>query len=84
MEGSISWLMRARRNRRDYERTTSHAEAHLTWTSIALMTRRLTRPVPGTWREPRPPPFAPPPFRLRLQPFTIRLAASPRQAVGDR
>ncbi|MEU9451762.1 transposase [Streptomyces sp. NPDC048277] len=41
----------ARRNCRDYD-------AHLCWTVMALMTRRLTKPV-ADWREPKPPP--PPP-----------------------
>jgi hypothetical protein len=35
--------MRARRNARDYERLMSHAEAHIQWAFITLMTRRLTR-----------------------------------------
>ncbi|MEU7158844.1 transposase [Streptomyces chrestomyceticus] len=79
VERAFSWVMRARRNVRDYERLISHSEAHLTWTMITLMVRRLTRP-------PRPPrtashpveaktATAPRPIRLRLQqPRTIRLA----------
>ncbi|MFD6288601.1 transposase, partial [Streptomyces sp. NPDC060205] len=47
-ERTISWIMRARRNVRDYERLISHSEAHLTWTMITLMVRRLVSP-------PRPP-----------------------------
>ncbi|MEU7579850.1 IS5 family transposase [Streptomyces sp. NPDC041068] len=43
IERSNSWTMRARRNARDYERTITHAEAHLRWTFITLMTRRLAR-----------------------------------------
>ncbi|WP_123678931.1 transposase [Couchioplanes caeruleus] len=43
MERSLSWLMRARRNSRDYERIPEHAEAHITWANITLMTRRITR-----------------------------------------
>jgi len=35
--------MRARRNARDYERLPAHAEAHLAWSAITLMLRRLTR-----------------------------------------
>ena len=35
--------MRARRNSRDYERLPEHAEAHITWANITLMTRRLAR-----------------------------------------
>lgn len=38
--------MRARRNVRDYERTLAHAEAHIQWTFITLMPRRLARPLP--------------------------------------
>jgi hypothetical protein len=81
VERAISWIMRARRNVRDYERLISHSEAHLTWTFITLMTRRLTRP-------PRPPRAAPHPvepvtvgkprpIRLRTQPQTILLAPPP-------
>ncbi|WP_412752070.1 hypothetical protein [Krasilnikovia sp. M28-CT-15] len=33
----------ARRNARDHERLPEHAEAHLLWSAITLMTRRLTR-----------------------------------------
>ncbi|MFE6939558.1 hypothetical protein [Streptomyces chartreusis] len=43
MERSNSWTMRARRNVRDYERLMSHAEAHIQWAFITLMTRRLAR-----------------------------------------
>ncbi len=43
VERSLSWLMRARRNARDYERKPEHAEAHITWANITLMTRRLAR-----------------------------------------
>ncbi|MFB8062629.1 hypothetical protein ACFC6U_41545 [Kitasatospora purpeofusca] len=43
MERSLGWFMRARRNCRDYERLPTHAEAHLTWSAITLMLRRLTR-----------------------------------------
>ncbi|MBL1120661.1 transposase [Streptomyces sp. 110] len=80
VERAISWIMRARRNVRDYERLISHSEAHIIWTFITIMTRRLTRP-------PRPPRAAPHrvepvardsepgPIRLRArQPRTIRLA----------
>ncbi|MFF3276595.1 hypothetical protein ACFYWU_37550 [Streptomyces chrestomyceticus] len=38
------------------------------------MTRRLTKPV-ADWREPQPPPPLPvPPLRIRLHPWTVRLA----------
>jgi transposase len=46
VERSLAWIMRARRNCRDYERLASHAEAHITWAAITLMTRRLTRTGP--------------------------------------
>jgi transposase len=55
VERSLSWLTRARRNVRDYERLPQHSEAHLTWAAVTLMTRRLTRRPkgvkPGTARE---------------------------------
>ncbi|QMU73212.1 hypothetical protein [Streptacidiphilus sp. P02-A3a] len=73
MERSISWLMRARRHCRDYERTIAHAEAHLAWTAIALAAARLVRPVPEHWREPAPPPVPAAPKRLRLTRRPIRL-----------
>ncbi|MFI6273752.1 DUF6192 family protein [Streptomyces sp. NPDC050988] len=92
VERAISWIMRARRNVRDYERLISHSETHIIWTFITLMTRRLTRP-------PRPPRSAPHPvkpaamdnkprpIRLRTrQPRTIRLAPAalswPRRPHG--
>jgi hypothetical protein len=43
VERSLAWFMRARRNVRDYERLPAHAEAHLTWSAITLMLRRLAR-----------------------------------------
>jgi len=80
VERAISWIMRARRNLRDYERLISHSEAHISWTFITLMVRRLTRPP----RPPRAPPHPvepveaagkPTPIRIRMQqPQTIRLA----------
>nr|WP_160502027.1 transposase [Streptomyces sp. BA2] len=79
VERAISWIMRAGRNVRDYERLMSHSEAHITWTFITLMTRRLTRPP----RPPRTSPHPvvqvkavgkPKPIRIRKQPQTIRLA----------
>jgi hypothetical protein len=78
VERSVSWIMRARRNCRDYEALPQHSEAHLAWTVVTLMTRRLTKPV-ADWREPKPPP--PPPvrsLRIRLHPWTVRLAPAPR------
>lgn len=77
VERSISWIMRSRRNCRDYERLPQHAEAHLAWTVMSLMTRRLTKPVTA-WREPKHPPPAPAqPLRIRLHPWTVRLAPAP-------
>ncbi|WP_420712278.1 hypothetical protein [Streptomyces sp. NRRL S-920] len=48
--------MNARRNCRDYERLPQHAEAHLNWAFITLMTRRLTRKSPSTshWTKKTP------------------------------
>jgi transposase len=43
VERSLFWLMRARRNSRDYERLPEHSEADITWVNITLMTRWLTR-----------------------------------------
>jgi transposase len=43
IERTLSWIMRARRNVRDYERLPAHSEAHITWAAITLMTRRLSR-----------------------------------------
>lgn len=43
VERTLSWLLRARRNVRDYERLPRHSEAALTWTAITLLTRRLSR-----------------------------------------
>ena len=43
VERSLSWLMRARRNSRDYERLPDHSEAHITSANITLMTRRIAR-----------------------------------------
>lgn len=80
VERAISWIMRARRNVRDYERLISHSEAHLTWTFITLMTRRLTRPPRPPRSQPHPVEPAtttdkPKPIRIRTQqPDTIRLA----------
>ncbi|MGV2918818.1 IS5 family transposase [Streptomyces alfalfae] len=57
VERTLSWLMRARRNVRDYERLPEHAEAHLTWSLITVMTRRLARdgqPRTDTWDKKRP------------------------------
>lgn len=57
VERTIGWIMRARRNARDYERLPQHSEAHLTWSLITLMSRRLARKGPRTdsWtKKPRP------------------------------
>ncbi|MEU9190788.1 IS5 family transposase [Streptomyces sp. NPDC048484] len=80
VERAISWIMRARRDVRDYERLISHSEARIIWTFGTLMVRRLTRPP----RPPRSSPHpvepvktagSPKPIRIRMhQPQTIRLA----------
>lgn len=79
VERAISWIMRARRNVRDYERLISHSDAHLTWTTITLMARRLTRPPPPPrttphLAEPAKAVGKPTPIRIRMQPQAIRLA----------
>ncbi|MFJ3804701.1 IS5 family transposase [Streptomyces sp. NPDC090088] len=43
VERSLSWIMRARRHCRDHERLPQVSESLITWASITLMTRRLTR-----------------------------------------
>ncbi|WP_079408290.1 IS5 family transposase [Streptomyces sp. 3211] len=43
VERTLGWIMKSRRNVRDYERLPQHSEAHLTWALITLMTRRITR-----------------------------------------
>lgn len=43
VERTSSWIMRARRHCRDHERLPEMSEALITWASITLMTRRLTR-----------------------------------------
>ncbi|MGW5860692.1 hypothetical protein ACWFRJ_00775 [Streptomyces sp. NPDC055239] len=43
VERPIAWLMRARRNCRDCERLIIHTEAHLVWSAVHLMSRRLDR-----------------------------------------
>ncbi|MFE5549977.1 IS5 family transposase [Streptomyces sp. NPDC056534] len=50
VERTPGWVMNARRNARDYERLPQHSEAHLNWTLITVMTRRLTRRGPRTDR----------------------------------
>ena len=51
VERSLAWIMHARRHARDYERLVQHSETLITWASITLMTRRLTRK-----RAPQTPP----------------------------
>jgi len=43
VERSLSWIMQARRNVRDYERLPQHSKTMITWSAITLMSRRLTR-----------------------------------------
>ncbi|MFF7689444.1 IS5 family transposase [Streptomyces syringium] len=53
VERSLSWIMRARRHCRDHERLPQVSESLITWASITLMTRRLTRkPARNTTRQP--------------------------------
>lgn len=78
VERAISWIMRARRNVRDYERLISHSEAHITWTFITLMTRRLTKPPRPPRSEPHPVELpkkivTPVPIRLRKKSRMLRL-----------
>lgn len=47
IERTLGWIMKPRRNVRDYERLPQQ-EAHLTWALITLMTRRLTCTGPRT------------------------------------
>jgi transposase len=54
VERSLAWMMNARRDVIDYERLSQHSEAHLTWASITLMTRRLTRKNTQSWSRARP------------------------------
>lgn len=44
VERAISWVVRAPRNGRDYERLISPSAARLTWASITVMVCRLTLP----------------------------------------
>lgn len=39
VERTLSGVMRAHRNCRDYERLPAHSEAHITWAAITLMSR---------------------------------------------
>lgn len=78
VERAISWIMRARRNVRDYERLPQRSEAHISWTLITLMTRRLTNPAKK--RAIAPPAATPPeprPVRIRAGSDAIRLAPAP-------
>ncbi|MEV7526798.1 IS5 family transposase [Streptomyces sp. NPDC091371] len=43
VERTWSWIMRARRHARDYERLIQHSETLITWAAITLMTRRITK-----------------------------------------
>jgi transposase len=43
VERTFSWICRARRNVRDYERLPEHSEAFIHWSTITMMTRRLAR-----------------------------------------
>ncbi len=68
VERGAAWIMR---------RAGPGIPSALAWTAMALMTRRLTKPV-ADWREPKPPPPPPAPaLRIRLCPWTVRLAPTP-------
>jgi transposase len=54
VERSFSWITAHRRLARDYERTTTHAEAFVYWAMIGTMTRRLARGRAATRPGPRP------------------------------
>jgi transposase len=41
VERTLSWIMSAGRNARDYERLIQHSEAHITWALIRVMAKRL-------------------------------------------
>jgi transposase len=43
VERTFAWLMRWRRLRCDYERSTAASEAMMKWAMVGLMTRRLAR-----------------------------------------
>ncbi|WP_189938857.1 transposase [Streptomyces sulfonofaciens] len=43
VERTLGWIMNAPRNARDYEHLPQRSEAHLNWSLITLMTRRLLR-----------------------------------------
>lgn len=45
-ERTLDWIMKARRNVRDYERLPQHSESGLNWATITLMTRGITRSGP--------------------------------------
>ncbi|GGV58618.1 transposase [Streptomyces spectabilis] len=50
VERTIGWIMHSRRLARDYERLIQHSESLINWSTITLMTRRLTR-KPSTKRQ---------------------------------
>ncbi|MDT0485247.1 IS5 family transposase [Streptomyces doebereineriae] len=78
VERAISWIMRARRNVRDYERLPQHSEAHISWTLITLMTRRLTKSLrKQSTAPPAAAPEMPRPVRIRASSDAIRLAPAP-------
>ncbi len=55
VERTLGWIMKSRRNVRDYERLPQNSEAHLNWALITLMTRRLTRRGPrADWSKKQP------------------------------
>jgi hypothetical protein len=46
VERSLSWLLRARRNARDYERLPENSEVSISWANIILMTLGSPAPKP--------------------------------------
>jgi transposase len=56
VERTFAWISKHRRCVRDYERLPEHHEAMIKWAMIALMTRRLARPIPPA--QPAPPALA--------------------------
>jgi hypothetical protein len=62
---------------RDYERLISHSEAHITWTFITLMVRRLTRPP----RPPRTTPHPVEPVKAACTPLPVRIRRRPHDSI---
>jgi transposase len=52
VERTHAWVMHARRHARDYERLVQHSESLITWATITVMTRRITRRNSTRARQP--------------------------------